>query len=637
MGMVKLEPKCSKIVNGVSFDPNPNWSFKELLSELNSLESKPFTKSPSREIRGVRKREKIEKKAFVMRVCDLDFVESDCEDEIDSGSLVPSSKFVYISDSEDSEDEAMQPLQVAFPHKMGVAEGAFHELTHEHKLGVKEEQRNQVTAIEAQLVAMKEKYTSEYAQSLKTIDANREMDRKRDTHYQRKIAVDLDNHLTAIQRDHAHRSQIEERRIRDDAAVEEAKRKEKALHEENLRQQKAKAEEEARREAARRVEESKIAEEAEKAKEAAEKLAKEKSAAASAATQNVLSTSPAADVPIQSTGNLIRAIANALKLEEKRLQIYKELEERNQSILSGVNMDLRPKEREIARRIKQISGSHESVRSKASELLKIFNDPALPQSVTVAMFAKKVIAIFETPNANFNTSAFACGHVIVYVSAQIPVVMNLLLAELHKVCMYTVPKHVTNSKTAFQTKERYCKAIGFREEDGNLESMDQYLERLRSYMKLYGALVQTEVQGVQNLHGLEEGWTWLAWFLNALPATLLTAVALEAFLRMAGFALYRKYKDQFRKVLNAISREFVHKLKASGKPEISSVITRLEDYINSNRFLEEPEGWRLKDTLLSHNADFESQDDGRQQYQQSSYRQQPQYQQYQQSSFRQYY
>ncbi|KAL9241134.1 hypothetical protein vseg_015278 [Gypsophila vaccaria] len=610
--MIKLEPKCAKNVGGISFDPNPNWSFKHLLSELNSLESKSFVKSPFREIRGQRRKEKVEAKGFVMRVCDLDFVDSDCEDEADSRSLVPSSKFVYISDSEDSEDEEpMQPLQVALPHKMGVTEGAFLELTHEHELGVKEEQRNQVTAIEAELVAIREKYTSEYAQSLKAIDANREMDRKRDTHYQRKIAVDLDNHLTAIQRDHAQRSQIEERKIRDDAAVEEAKRKEKALHEENLRQQKANAEEQARREAAKKAEELKLAEEVERAKEAAEKLANEKSTAS----------------------NLLRAAENALKIEEKRLQIYKEIEERNQSILSGSNMDLRPKEREIARRIKQISGSHESVRSRASDLLKIFNDPSIPQSVTVAMFAKKVISIFETPNANFNTSAFACGHVIVYVSAQVPVVMNLLLAELHKVCMYTVPKHVTYSKAAFQTKESYWRSIGFREEDGNLESLDQYLERLKSYMKLYGALIQTEVQGVQNMHGLEEGWTWLAWFLNALPATLPTAVALEAFLRMAGFALYRKYKDQFRKILNAISHEFVHKLKASGKPEINSIITRLDDYIKSNNFLEEPEGWRLRDTLLSHNAEFESQDGGQQQYPQSSYRQP----QYQQSSFRQYY
>lgn len=49
--------------------------------------------------------------------------------------------------------------------------------------------------------------------------------------------------MTAIQRDHELKSQIEERKIRSDAAIiEGAKRKEKALQEEKLRQEKAKAE-----------------------------------------------------------------------------------------------------------------------------------------------------------------------------------------------------------------------------------------------------------------------------------------------------------------------------------------------------------------------------------------------------------
>ncbi|XP_074295789.1 mRNA export factor GLE1 isoform X2 [Silene latifolia] len=644
--MIILEPKCPKSVNGLSLDPNPNWSFTQLVSDLNSLESKltrsnsplpptPFTKSPTREIRGVAKREANQNNAFRMQVIDFEFDDSD--EEKQSRDLVPAVRFgcndIYASESEGSDDEAMNPLQVHPINKMGVTETAFLEMTHQHKLGFTEEIRNQVTSLEAQLVAEKEKYASAIVREEKVIEARREMDRKLDMHYQRKIAEALDNHLTAIQRDHEHRAQIEERRIRDDATVEEAKRKEKTLLEEKLRQLKAK-EEEARREAAKRAEERKAAEEAERAKEAAEKLANEKSAAATGTPQNVVSTSSTANVP----GNLLRAAENALKLEERRLQSYKELEDTNHLLLSGANTDLQKKEREIARRIKQISGSVENVQSKTSEFLKIFNDPALPQSVTIAIFAKKVISIYETPNSNFNSSAFACGHVVVYVSAQVPAVMNSLLTEFHKACMYTVPKHITYSEAAFQTKQRYFKAIGFREEDGNLETMDQYLERLRSYMKLYGALVQTEAQGVQNVHGLEEGWTWLARFLNALPANLFTAVALEAFLRMAGFALHKKYKDQFRKILTAISREFVHKLKASANPRINSVVTRLEEYIDSNRFLEEPEGWCLKTTLLSRNADFESRDDGRQQYhQQSSYGQHHQYQQYGHNSFNQYY
>lgn len=177
--------------------------------------------------------------------------------------------------------------------------------------------------------------------------------------------------------------------------------------------------------------------------------------------------------------------------------------------------------------------------------------------------------------------------------------MDCLLAEFHKACIYTVPKHIIYSKSAFETKEAYFRIIGYKEEEGKLETTDKYLERLGSYMKLYGALVQTEAQGVQNMHGLEEGWVWLARFLNNLPANVYTAVALEAFLRMAGFALHRKYKSQFRKMLRAISEQFIQALKDRGDPKISSVITRLQDYIESNVFLKEPEGWRLKDSLLS--------------------------------------
>ncbi|KAF4388099.1 hypothetical protein F8388_014782 [Cannabis sativa] len=38
--------------------------------------------------------------------------------------------------------------------------------------------------------------------------------------------------------------------------------------------------------------------------------------------------------------------------------------------------------------------------------------------------------------------AFACGYVLVLVTAEVPHLMDLILAELHKACIYTVPKHI---------------------------------------------------------------------------------------------------------------------------------------------------------------------------------------------------
>ncbi|RZC70420.1 hypothetical protein C5167_033581, partial [Papaver somniferum] len=72
------------------------------------------------------------------------------------------------------------------------------------------------------------------------------------------------------------------------------------------------------------------------------------------------------------------------------------------------------------------------------------------------------------------------------------------------------------------SKEDYFKVMGFREEDGTAESRESYLEGVASYMKLYGALIQTEVSGVQKLHGLKEGWAWIARLLNSLPANIYT-------------------------------------------------------------------------------------------------------------------
>lgn len=56
-GAVKLELRCPQIVNGVAADPDPDWNFESLTSELNALETNlsasskvpvPFTKAQSR-------------------------------------------------------------------------------------------------------------------------------------------------------------------------------------------------------------------------------------------------------------------------------------------------------------------------------------------------------------------------------------------------------------------------------------------------------------------------------------------------------------------------------------------------------------------------------------------------------------
>ncbi|KAI3836326.1 hypothetical protein MKX03_020814 [Papaver bracteatum] len=421
------------------------------------------------------------------------------------------------------------------------------ELEHERRhQGTKEKIRNKVKQLQTDLMHEYERSASLLSQLEKDGDYQRELDRQSDMQHCRAIAEERENHLLAVQR----QSQIEERKIQNAvaaAALEEARREEQAVHEERLQ----KLKEQALRE---------------------EMLQKFKEQA----------------------------------LREERL--LKETDEKIQAFRTTSSRAFRSQELEIGRSIRQISGSIDSVLGRASELIKLLNDPLLcPQLISAAIFAKKLVSQCSNQRANFNSTAFAYGHVIVLVTSQAQLAMDLLLAELHKACIYTDPKHLVYSKSAL-SKEDYSKLMGFREEDGNkaAESLESYLEGVASYMKLYGALVQTEVSGFRNLHGLEEGWAWIARLLNSREANICTAVALNSFLEMAGFALFRKYKTQFQKILNVISRSFVEALESKQDPNLKPVIVQLKTYIDRNLFLEEPEGWLLKNFLLSE-ADYSPQ------------------------------
>lgn len=622
--------RCSQRVDGIADDPEPDWSFDALVSELNALEAKlatnasstferssPCTKTISRE-------KKIERgRAFVLRADQFEMEDTDSEDDYgDDKALVAAGsgkRFtcdeLYLSDSDDSDIVSGFEVRPYLMDELGEVEGALFELTHEHQLRVKDEIRNKISALETALVNETQNSTSSLLRVEKYKETRQELDKKFDTQYQRRIAEALDNHLTAVQRDRELRSQIEERKIRSDAAYEEAKRK---VAFEKQQQEKAKAEaeaklraEEAKRaalEAERKAEmeaKKQAAMEAEKRAAEAERRA-EKEATETSKRVTPGGTQPSAGHPTDTasslsnaenkeSGNMYRAATNALNLEHGRLQKLKELFEKNQVIRSSYNKDYTRHEGHISRNIRQIRGIRDNVRSKASELIKLLNDPQCPQSISIEIFAKKVVSYCENPG----NAPFASAYVIVLVTSQVPHAMDIFLAELHMACLYTVPKHLVYKKSAFQSKEAYFKSIGYREDEGKIESTEDYLKRLESYMKMYGALVQTETTNVQNLHGLKEGWAWLARFLNTLPANQYTAISLNAFLQMAGFALYKRYKSQFLKMLNVVSKNFLVDLKSRNIPELTRTITEIQTYIEDKKFLQEPEGRSLQSNLLS--------------------------------------
>ncbi|KAK1295359.1 hypothetical protein QJS10_CPA16g00348 [Acorus calamus] len=249
--------------------------------------------------------------------------------------------------------------------------------------------------------------------------------------------------------------------------------------------------------------------------------------------------------------------------------------------------------------------------SNAIELLRILNDQNYDKSILTLLYAELVVCKCRNRDILISDAdAFASAYVIVQVSSKIPVLMDLILAEFNKACIFTVPKHIDYAEGVFKTRKAYFKAIGFEEENGVIESAETFLRRVESCMTLYGALVQTDMKN--NIHGLKEGWAWLARFLNTTHADLSSAVALKAFLKMAGFALFQKYRSQFLKLMKVISHDFLPALVSQGNDPVVSILSiksnlyeksliadGIRCYIDHHEFTKEPEHRRPQANLVS--------------------------------------
>ncbi|KAL8499360.1 hypothetical protein ACS0TY_022368 [Phlomoides rotata] len=460
MGAIELGLRCPENVNGISVDPQPDWSFDNLLLELDSIDKKlssnldflsPFTKTQTRDVRAS-KDNKSSTRGFVMRVSDDDisYVDFDSDDEADNKPMVSGRRFacddLYMSD--ESEDDIDSGTQCYLMDKVGLTEVALTELTHELQLSVSEEVRSKISSLETELTNENERFASLTTKIDKYRDLRQDRERKFDLQYRRTIAEALDNHLTTVQRDHEHISQIEERKIRDDAAREEAKRKEKAIQEEKLRQERIRVEEEARLKAEMTERAKAAAIEAEKkaAEEAAAKHASETSNTAHNAVEDPKGTlGSSSSTVVKNAGNMIKASENALELEKRRRQLYEEFSAKKKS----ANQDYTRHGSTIGRQIRTISASIENVKIRTEELVKLINSPGCPQSISILLFAEKIVS--NCTNQKSSNAIFATCYVIVLVTSKFPVAMDILIAELNRVCIYTVPKHIRYSQVISPT------------------------------------------------------------------------------------------------------------------------------------------------------------------------------------------
>ncbi|KAJ1696639.1 hypothetical protein LUZ63_005151 [Rhynchospora breviuscula] len=602
-----------------SLDPEPNWDLDSLAKELNSLEMRHEASSYSTPIRGWnlptgRRKDKRGTKKNMSHTAWYDSEESEntSEEEKENTVATPVSQNRFscndlsLSDSDEELSKELPKVDNVLLNKPSVEEHLLFNLNQGHLLEV-QDARSTSKELDMNHTKGMKRLALRFSQIDKSVEARKDVDRRLEMEYKRNVADIVDRHISAIQWDHEQRSRIMERKLRDDAsALEEAKRLERARIEEKLRKERAQKEAEARQKAAqedaKKEAERKRAEELEAAKKREEEARtqvhgnqgsneREQESQVTHQPQNL-----DRETNIHLPGVRVLAAPAALEAEVKRLKLRSEIPE-----MPLLTKELGKYDRRIAKCISKLLPTIDNVRSRAQELIAAMNDPQCPRPITFCMLANKVVSLCRDRNSKdktFEGTAFACGYLILLVTSQYPDAMDYILAEFNKVCIYTVPKYLRPSDASAKSKE-YYKMIGYHEEDGKLESTDAYLTYVSAYVKLYSAIIQAEIDGVNKPYGLKEGWRWIAMFLNHLPATSSTVVALEAFLKMAGFALYTRYGVQFKKILDVISGSFLPPLKQRGTKVKTDAITNLEYYITGQLYLKEPEGRHLASGLLS--------------------------------------
>ncbi len=173
---------------------------------------------------------------------------------------------------------------------------------------------------------------------------------------------------------------------------------------------------------------------------------------------------------------------------------------------------------------------------------------------------------------------------------------KLVLAHLYIACPYLVPYYVP--KRPEQSVEDYYKILGYEVDGKEVETEEKYLKKLSGIIRLYAAIVQSpmppQLGAVPHPHGIHNGWTWLVRLINMEPRETVTATVLFDFLEVAGFALFKTYGQQFKKLLQILCQEVLPKIDSVTPADQKGPVARLRSFLEKclkNGSIPIPEGF----------------------------------------------
>ena len=211
------------------------------------------------------------------------------------------------------------------------------------------------------------------------------------------------------------------------------------------------------------------------------------------------------------------------------------------------------------------------------------------------LLAKKIVQQGSKQVSSSPESAFPVAAVVIGVWSSFPDVGELILAHLHKACPFLVPFNIP--RTEGTSDVEYYTTLGYTCDNEEVEAHDKYLKRMSGLVRLYAAITSSPPprgMSQHHLHGIEQGWRWLACMLNLQPQADYTATALFNYLDVAGHVLVKNYKKQFWKLLLVLVREYLPKIEQISSSVQSGPVVRLKGFLENcikNQKFQTPTGF----------------------------------------------
>lgn len=214
------------------------------------------------------------------------------------------------------------------------------------------------------------------------------------------------------------------------------------------------------------------------------------------------------------------------------------------------------------------------------------------------LIAKKLVLQGPTQVASSNKAAFPLAAVALGIWTQFPDVGKLIIGHFFIKCPYTVPFYIPKSKEISTID--FCKLVGYAVEGEEIESEDKYLKKLSGFIRLFAAIITSDVPPPlgNRTHplGLYHGWIWLSSVMNLEPRPA-TAVILYDFLEVAGHAMMKRYGKQFRKLLLLLYEQMMPKILEVTPKECEAGAMRLKIFLDTcikEGRIRQPEGYLTK-------------------------------------------